>query len=131
MARGVDPTPALCTPLSCTNYACNGVVAGRSLAVVPTPADIIYLQEELYRENWTLLAPGVDPLRTVYSNWDLWDVEETHGEGGNLLYLDGHVRFTLRSALHSGAFGLVPDDPMPAAGVFPYPLANKPYQAAF
>jgi prepilin-type N-terminal cleavage/methylation domain-containing protein/prepilin-type processing-associated H-X9-DG protein len=122
---------ARCTPLSCSNYTCNGVAAGRPLAVVPAPADIIYLHEELYRQNSTRFAPGSDPLRTVYSNWNLPDMEDNHGEGGNLLYLDGHVRFTWRAALHSGEFGLVPDDPMPAAGVFPYPLANKPYQAAF
>jgi prepilin-type N-terminal cleavage/methylation domain-containing protein/prepilin-type processing-associated H-X9-DG protein len=99
-----------CTRTSCDSYDANGVVAGRPLSVVPDPARIVCLQEDRYRENLMWSLPLWADRSGHYQAWGLWRVGRNHFDGGNLLYVDGHVRYKLKLALRSGDFGLVPDD---------------------
>jgi prepilin-type N-terminal cleavage/methylation domain-containing protein len=103
------------TELSDTNYLGNGVVMGRSLAVIPNPAEIIYLQEHTWRVSHAHLRPAsldggktfqawhyVSPVGEGYSN--------LHMAGGNLVIADGHAKYRKYLSLRSGEFGLVPDE---------------------
>jgi prepilin-type N-terminal cleavage/methylation domain-containing protein/prepilin-type processing-associated H-X9-DG protein len=126
-AKENDPTP-----ISNTNYQGNAVVMGRPLAVVPTPADIIYLQENNLRFHHAWLCPALtDAKRGTYQWWH-WELglekkeqfSNLHMNGGNLLYVDGHAKYRRALGLRSRDFGLLPDDGPEANG-------NKPYKAAF
>jgi prepilin-type N-terminal cleavage/methylation domain-containing protein/prepilin-type processing-associated H-X9-DG protein len=99
------------TQLSDSNYMANAVIAGRNLAVLPTPDSIIFIQENRVRSHVAYLRPArsgnqftqwhrVDSGREQYSN--------IHMEGGVLLFGDGHVKWRRSSSLRSGEFGLVP-----------------------
>jgi prepilin-type N-terminal cleavage/methylation domain-containing protein/prepilin-type processing-associated H-X9-DG protein len=116
-----DPGARPCTALGCGSYAANAVVAGRPLSVVPDPAQIVYLQEDLWRESTSWLFP-LGPLRSgqylawglarlgLIHPWGLWEEGRANPGGGNLLYVDGHVHYKPKAALRSSDFGLVPDD---------------------
>jgi prepilin-type N-terminal cleavage/methylation domain-containing protein/prepilin-type processing-associated H-X9-DG protein len=123
---------ALCTELSCSTMHGNAVVMGRSLSEIPTPADIVYLDENRFRFKVAWLRPQLtDAKRGRYQYWH-WDqgpekeeqYSNTHSGGGNLVYVDGHAKYKPVKQLRSRDFGLVPDD-----GIEVDP--NKFYTAAF
>jgi len=123
---GIEPTPT-----SDSSYMGNGVVMGRSLAVVPAPADIVYLQELRWRTRYAWLRPVTYDQGATYTYWH-WKAPDgregysnNHQEGGNLLYIDGHARYRRGTALKSGDFGLLPGDDTWAAP------DNKSYTPAF
>jgi hypothetical protein len=102
------------TELSDTNYLGNGVVMGRSLAVVTNPAEIIYLQEHTWRVNHAHLRPASLDKGKTYQAWHyISPVGEgytnLHMEGGNLVFVDGYAKYRKYRSLRSGEFGLVPD----------------------
>jgi prepilin-type processing-associated H-X9-DG protein len=101
-----------CTPLSCTSYDANGVVAGRPISAVPNPAQIVYLQEDTVHGIMTILRPLPSFRRKdLYVAWsEGWLTNSLHSNGGNLLYVDGHARYKLQPALRSSDFGLLPED---------------------
>jgi prepilin-type processing-associated H-X9-DG protein len=120
------------TPLSNTNYMGNGVVMGRSLAVVPNPAEIVYLQEDNLRWNYAWLRPQLVDNKGTYQWWH-WDLgiekpkdqySNLHSNGGNLVFADGHAKYKSMNSIRSSAFGLVPDEGHEAN-------ANNKYKAAF
>jgi prepilin-type N-terminal cleavage/methylation domain-containing protein/prepilin-type processing-associated H-X9-DG protein len=127
-AKEYDPTPQ-----SSTNLMGNGVVSGRPLAVIPNPAEIIFVQENNYKWNWAWVQPNLtDPRKGVYQNWH-WNLgirrgvqehSNLHFGGGNLAFADGHAQYRQVNRLRSRDFGLVPDDGIEAD-------ANKKYTAAF
>jgi prepilin-type processing-associated H-X9-DG protein len=73
----------------------------------------------------------MDAKRGRYQYWH-WDqgpekivqYSNTHSDGGNLVYVDGHARFKPVRLLRSRDFGLVPDEGIDAN-------ANNVYTAAF
>ena len=105
------------TEYSDTNLLGNGVVLGRSLAVVDRPADIIYVQELNWRINEAQVRPiATNNSRTVYAAWHYTSpvgegYSNLHMEGGNFVFADGHAKYRRYKALRSGDFGLVPDEP--------------------
>jgi prepilin-type N-terminal cleavage/methylation domain-containing protein/prepilin-type processing-associated H-X9-DG protein len=121
------------TPTSKTNYMGNAVVLGRALAVVPNPADIIYVQENGFSSNAAQVRPVLsDPKKGVYNYWH-WDqgddkpreaYSNEHFGGGNLLFADGHAKYRSYLKIRSSDFGLTPDDGHEAN-------ANNPYKSAF
>jgi prepilin-type N-terminal cleavage/methylation domain-containing protein/prepilin-type processing-associated H-X9-DG protein len=127
-AKQYDPTP-----LSSTNYMGNGVVMGRTLAAVPNPADVAYLQEENQKWNYAWLRPQlVDPKKGTYQWWH-WNLgtqkpreeySNLHSNGGNLVFADGHAKYRSVGSLRSRDFGLTPDDGIEAD-------ANTVYKSAF
>jgi prepilin-type N-terminal cleavage/methylation domain-containing protein/prepilin-type processing-associated H-X9-DG protein len=119
------------TALSNSSYQGNGVVMGRTLSVVPAPADIVYLDENMFRWNYAWLRPQEYPKKGQFSWWH-WNqgigkteqYSNVHSGGGNLVFLDGHARFRAIRALRSSDFGMLPDVGIDAD-------SNKVYTAAF
>jgi prepilin-type N-terminal cleavage/methylation domain-containing protein/prepilin-type processing-associated H-X9-DG protein len=127
-AKDYDPTPR-----SSTNLMGNGVVSARALAIIPDPAEIVFVQENRLKWNWSWVQPNLtDPRKGIYQNWH-WNLgirrgleehSNLHFGGGNFVYADGHAKYKLVNNLRSRDFGLVPDDGIEAD-------ANKKYTAAF
>jgi prepilin-type N-terminal cleavage/methylation domain-containing protein/prepilin-type processing-associated H-X9-DG protein len=104
------------TALSNTNYMGNAVALGRPLAVVPNPADIVYLQELWQSRCTAFLRPAYDAAANNYYYWHyqrdttlkIENYTVLHFEGGNVVFADGHVKFRKGSSMRAGDFGLVP-----------------------
>jgi prepilin-type processing-associated H-X9-DG protein len=120
------------TEVSDTNYMGNAVVIGRPLAVVPNPAEIIYLQENNLRWHHAWMEPALtNPTKGIYQWWH-WEkgiekkeqFSNLHMGGGNLVFVDGHAKHRHHLSLRSRDFGLVLDDGPEADG-------DKRYTAAF
>jgi prepilin-type N-terminal cleavage/methylation domain-containing protein/prepilin-type processing-associated H-X9-DG protein len=121
-----------CTQISCSSLHGNAAVMGRSMSVIPNPADIIYLDENRFRWNVAWLRPALtDPKKGRYMYWH-WDqgpekIEQynnVHSNGANLVFVDGHAKYKAYKNIRSIDFGLVPDDGIEAN-------ATKVYTAAF
>jgi prepilin-type N-terminal cleavage/methylation domain-containing protein/prepilin-type processing-associated H-X9-DG protein len=119
-----------CNAVSCTNYLGNAVVMGRSIAVIPQPANIIYLQELWERRCVAYLRPGYNAGANYYYYWHyarapgMENYVTIHMQGGNLVYCDGHAKWKKGQSVRSSDFGLVPDDGWEA------PVTRR-YNAAF
>ena len=118
------------TALSDTNYFGNGVVIPnridpggaangkpRHIASIPNSAGIIWMQEALQRSNAARLLPRISGAN-VYNVWHSWNqpyaantdfLTSIHFDGGNLLFVDGHVKWHKYTQLRSIDFGLLPD----------------------
>jgi len=124
----VDQSP---TKDSNTSYLGNAAVIGRALAVVPAPADIVYLQELFQSRCTAFLRPNYDPAANNYYYWHFQrspgveNYNVLHNDGGNTVFADGHVKFRKGSSMRSGDFGLVPATDDWSADV------NKRYTASF
>jgi hypothetical protein len=64
-----SPANQLITPFSSTSYLGNAVVMGRSLAVVPAPADIVYVQELFNKRGMAFLRPFWNAGDDTYQYW--------------------------------------------------------------
>jgi prepilin-type N-terminal cleavage/methylation domain-containing protein/prepilin-type processing-associated H-X9-DG protein len=121
----VDPTSlgydkgSNCTELSCSNLHGNAVVMGRPLSVMPAPADTVYLDENRLHSHAAWLRPAIaDAKKGTYSYWHFdqglpKNTEQycnVHMGGGNLVFVDGHVKYKSYKQLRSSDFGLQPDD---------------------
>jgi prepilin-type N-terminal cleavage/methylation domain-containing protein len=100
------------TQQSDASYMANGVVAGKSLAALPTPDSIVFLQENLRRSSTAYLRPMPDGSGQ-FTQWHKTEsgreqYSSIHFDGGVLLFGDGHVKWRKNSSLKSGDFGLVP-----------------------
>jgi prepilin-type N-terminal cleavage/methylation domain-containing protein/prepilin-type processing-associated H-X9-DG protein len=119
-----------CTELSCSSMHGNGVVMGRSLSAIPTPSEVVYLDENRIRWKIAWLRPAL--LMNGHYHWWHWNkapekipqYNNMHSGGGNLVFVDGHAKFKPLAALRSRDFGLAPDDGTEAD-------ADKIYTAAF
>jgi prepilin-type N-terminal cleavage/methylation domain-containing protein/prepilin-type processing-associated H-X9-DG protein len=135
----VDPTSlgydkgTNCTDESCSNLHGNAVVMGRALAVMPSPADIVYLNENRLHSHAAWLRPALmNAKKGTYSYWHFDQglpkgVEQycnVHMGGGNLVFVDGHAKYRPYRLIRSRDFGLVPDDGVEAP-------SDKLYTAAF
>ncbi len=108
------------TALSNTSYWGNAVVMGRTAQSIPSPSQIVVMQEGMYRMNMAGERPAMDiwdcGYDTPYALWhnSAWseqgrqEYSSVHNGGGNLLYCDSHVEFRAGGSLHSGDFGLLP-----------------------
>ena len=115
-----------CSGPDCASYAANQVVTGRALSVIPTPAEIVYLQEYYFRENDARHFPFA-VLDGGYSQW-YWDTSDNHAGGGNLLFVDEHAHWKRQESLRCRDFGLVPPDESPTFLPGEY---SKVWSAAF
>jgi len=131
-ALGYDKSTAS-DELSRTNLHGNAAVMGRALAVIPAPADIVYLDENRIRSHAAWLRPAlVNVPKAQYSYWHFdqglpKNTEQycnVHMGGGNLVFVDGHTKYRSYKQLRSADFGLTPDDGIEAK-------FDKPYTAVF
>jgi prepilin-type N-terminal cleavage/methylation domain-containing protein/prepilin-type processing-associated H-X9-DG protein len=116
------------TTISDSSYLGNAVVMGRSQAILPSPAEIVYLQELFNRRRVAYLRPGFDGRRYYYWHFARAPGQENyttlHMQGGNLVFTDGHAKWRRGQSMRSRDFGLVPDDDWTAP-------VSKLYDAAF
>jgi prepilin-type N-terminal cleavage/methylation domain-containing protein/prepilin-type processing-associated H-X9-DG protein len=95
-----------------TSYAMNGVMESRALAAVPAPADIVYLREfSIYsRTAQTRPRPNTaDKSDGLYVEFNHILYDFIHNEGSNMLYADGHAKFSKKTALTFAMFGADPN----------------------
>jgi len=107
------------TPISRSSFLGNAVVMHRSIAAIPNPADIVYVQELFNARGMAFLRPLVrnanDANRTQYRWWyfprpgatDVWNYTATHMNGGNVLFCDGHAKHLNVKYMRSKLFGLL------------------------
>ena len=98
------------TPIgnSRASYSVNGVVTGRSVAVIPSTSDIIWSQERItvIRHSTVRPCPEVGPGPGAYQLWQASTLSGIHFSGGNLLFCDGHVKWKSQMSIASADFGL-------------------------
>jgi prepilin-type N-terminal cleavage/methylation domain-containing protein/prepilin-type processing-associated H-X9-DG protein len=107
-AATYDPTPE-----SEANYMGNAVVLGKSIAVIPNPAEIVYFQETNAKGKWAWNRPR--KVGTQYQYWH-WPGSATdpegqgymslHQGGGHLLFADGHAKYRKVRSLRAWEWGL-------------------------
>jgi prepilin-type N-terminal cleavage/methylation domain-containing protein/prepilin-type processing-associated H-X9-DG protein len=90
------------------SYLVNGLPAGKELAVIPAPADIVFLHDYYYISRVSQVRPHPDNtingrLNYRQFNHDFYDL--MHNEGGNLLYCDGHAKWKKKTAIKFKEFG--------------------------
>lgn len=122
-----SPEPAVLwkpTALSNTNYRPNGSLLGNvqqahdpiNMAKFEETSKLILVQEARYRGHRLQLNPcGGQTLSDGWHNFDLYadgqeNLTNIHFGGGNLLFLDGHVKWRTYQSLRTGEFGLSPDE---------------------
>jgi prepilin-type N-terminal cleavage/methylation domain-containing protein/prepilin-type processing-associated H-X9-DG protein len=128
-AQACDP---VAFPDSCTSYLGNAPIIGATLAVVPNPAEIVYVQELFNKRNFAFMRPRVlSASAGTYQWWhfprgtgSLENYTFVHMEGGNVLFCDGHAKFRKATSMRSRDYGLTPDDPITVD-------YNKAYTRAF
>ncbi len=139
--------------MSDTSYMGNSVVMARRLASIPRPTELICVDEwsyhaadAFYRPLWIVLGdPSTDQphfihnqANDLYQSWHLYDFmgemieyySSQHQDGGNLLFVDGHVEYRKYVNLRSGDFGLIPDEPWSTTNSQD-PDTGSVYQSAF
>ena len=94
-----------------TSYNLNGITSGRALAVIPAPADIIYLHENIYSTASANLRPYVSTAPDIYREFNWTGYSRNHSEGGNLLFCDGHAKWQKKTSIRYTQFGARPDMP--------------------
>jgi prepilin-type N-terminal cleavage/methylation domain-containing protein/prepilin-type processing-associated H-X9-DG protein len=89
------------------SYLLNGIPASRSLAVIPAPADIIFLQEYRFRSRVSQVRPSVVSAtnQVTFVNFNHPFYDYMHNQGGNFLYCDGHAKFKKKTAVKIKDFG--------------------------
>jgi prepilin-type N-terminal cleavage/methylation domain-containing protein/prepilin-type processing-associated H-X9-DG protein len=94
------------------SYLMNYATRGRTLAVIPTPADLIFLHEGDRRWRACHCRPEPDTAISrfyIEINRDFYDTR--HGDGSTLLFCDGHARWRKKASLLVSEFGLNPKAP--------------------
>ncbi|MCX6368890.1 MAG: DUF1559 domain-containing protein [Armatimonadetes bacterium] len=88
------------------SYLLNGIAASKSLAAIPAPADIIFLQEYKYKTRVSHVRPCLATnSTTVYNQFNHQFYDYQHSGGTILLYCDGHAKFKRKSAIRFSDFG--------------------------
>ena len=97
-----------------TSYALNGVAETKALAAIPNPSDIVYLREFNIYSRTAQTRPRAVATGFVEFNNNLYDF--LHNQGSNLLYSDGHAKWSKKVALTFVMFGADPTTSADCAG---------------
>ena len=139
---------ALATKNLNTSYIYNGIVMFRAMAAIPEPASIIFMREERDYVPYASMRPQHEsftastnptippPAGGRYNSFNTTAFDFIHNEGSNLLYCDGHVKWSKKSNIKFADFGAATSG---ANSVSPpdkklHPTNNElalTYQAAF
>lgn len=101
-----------------TSYLFNGIVMFRAVAVIPEPANIVFVHEERdyvpyasmrpQHESYTN-TPGAPvipaPENGRYNSFNVASFDSLHNEGANLLFCDGHVKWSKKTRIRFADFG--------------------------
>jgi prepilin-type N-terminal cleavage/methylation domain-containing protein/prepilin-type processing-associated H-X9-DG protein len=104
------------TAISATSYLPNSVQMELSLARVPNPSLVIFIQETIRLVSYTALRParGAD-FGVCLGEYTYWHVyrspgvdwySQVHSRGGNFVLTDGHAEYRKASSLRARDFGL-------------------------
>ena len=111
------------------SYLLNGIVSSRPLAAIPAPADIIFLHEYKYITRVAHVRPRLSSATgTTFRefNHQFYDIQ--HSGGANILYCDGHAKWSKKTQIKFAAFGAsIPAMPNRA---FADPESTPPCNAA-
>jgi prepilin-type N-terminal cleavage/methylation domain-containing protein len=141
------------------SYQGNGVVlsqSGTPLSAITNPSDIIVVSESNFIQNYLYNRPKQTATNPpAFVSWHLVDCRKNyepylqtkvrtgcgeaynavHMAGGNLIFTDGHAKWRKYSAIRSGDYGLLPDEPYAIQGQSDIEASgtavNKSYTAAF
>jgi prepilin-type N-terminal cleavage/methylation domain len=98
------------------SYLLNQIASTKALAVIPAPANIVYLQEYAYISRTAQCRPRrtVDPVTGYTEDYTGTYVEfnhpfynAMHNGGGNRLYCDGHAKWTKRTGMTFADYGAI------------------------
>jgi prepilin-type N-terminal cleavage/methylation domain-containing protein/prepilin-type processing-associated H-X9-DG protein len=94
-----------------SSYLFNGVVGQRPLAIMPAPADLIYIREEDFANRYASQRPYRNRTNGLWlgANWSSYD--KIHNEGANLLFCDGHAKWQRKVSIRFSQLGLVTTPP--------------------
>jgi prepilin-type N-terminal cleavage/methylation domain-containing protein/prepilin-type processing-associated H-X9-DG protein len=96
------------------SYMLNQITATKSIAVIPSPASTVYLQEYQYISRAAQCRPRVDPDNTsgfvenytgLYQEFNHPFYNNMHSGGGNRLFCDGHAKWNKRTAMTFADYG--------------------------
>jgi prepilin-type N-terminal cleavage/methylation domain-containing protein/prepilin-type processing-associated H-X9-DG protein len=99
-----------------TSYALNGIVESRPIAAITAPADIVYLREFSIYTRTAQTRPVRVGTVGQFSQFNNLLYDYVHNEGSNLLYCDGHAKWTKKTALTFAMFGADPTYSATCAG---------------
>lgn len=98
-----------------TSYLYNGIVMFRADAVIPAPADIIFLREENVFTRYASMrprmnaappaAPNVNVGPGQFTAFNISTFDNLHNGGANLLFCDGHAKWQRKDAIRFAQFG--------------------------
>ncbi len=92
-----------------TSYALNGIAESRPLAVIPAPADIIFLREfSIYSRTAQARPRRTSATSTLFVEFNHILYDYIHSEGTNLLFCDGHAKWKKKVSLKFTDFGASP-----------------------
>ncbi len=96
-----------------SSYQYNGIVMWRPLAVIPEPANTIFLHEHDMNMCYVQESPCLTNFGTniaarekqlyIRYNWGAW--MNVHNRGGNYVFSDGHVKWQKKSGTRVAQFG--------------------------
>ncbi len=116
-----NTTSAPPTAISRASYYGNGVIFGKAIAVVPNPASIIWVQEGIDTTKNAVTRPSECPSTntacgslTGFRAWLASSYSNIHSGGGNLLYCDGHAKWSKQASLLASSYGI---NTVPTEGV--------------
>lgn len=91
--------------------ALNGLYVSKSLAKVPVPSNTIMLQENSDYSSCALIRPRSMVVSGPYRDAQCdtgpkgENYSELHSGGGNLVFVDGHVKYQVRESIRYAQFG--------------------------
>ncbi|WP_309714230.1 DUF1559 domain-containing protein [Armatimonas sp.] len=108
-AAGSNPTGGVCevnvAGAGNGNVLLNGIPAGRSIAVMPAPADTIFAHEVRNFFRAAQEKPRLVLSTGLYTGFSSMYYDSTHNDGANLLFCDGHAKWQKRGAIRFAQFG--------------------------
>ncbi|MGC4048107.1 MAG: DUF1559 domain-containing protein [Armatimonas sp.] len=87
------------------NILLNGIPANRSLAAIPTPADIIFAHEVRNFFRAAQEKPRMVLSTGFYTGFTSQYYDSPHNGGANLLFCDGHAKWQKRNSIRFAQFG--------------------------
>ncbi|MCX6366642.1 MAG: DUF1559 domain-containing protein [Armatimonadetes bacterium] len=108
-AAGSNPTGGICevnvAGAGNGNILLNGIPAGRSIAAISAPADIIFAHEVRNFFRAAQEKPRLVLSTGLYTGFANMYYDSTHNDGANLLFCDGHAKWQKRGAIRFAQFG--------------------------
>jgi len=93
-----------------TSYMLNGIVANDPLAVIPAPADIIFIHEYAAFGRTAQVRPHYNNYNTRnVTEYDHVLYDRQHNQGGNFLFCDGHAKWRRKTSVKYVEFGADPN----------------------